>query len=259
MANTDLELTTIIKVNPVMVRDIEKILPTTAKVSSSVFKSTDKQLSPAIKAGVSFLQGIDKSLLSTIKAGVTIKKDNTKKLTSSIKASSDVKKMVGKRVTTISKINPIISRVTGKHLTPITKINSIFSKNIDKIINTVIKVSTTKEINAATLTMAYNGNAELGLGAEEGAQFDIIVTGTFSTFTIAMNGKTLTYTENCVAQTITIDNVNATVKNGTTNKLSKVTGDVADFLKLIPGPNTISYTKVGGNVSFVWDFRPQFI
>ena len=57
----------------------------------------------------------------------------------------------------------------------------------------------------------------------------------------------------------TIDNVNATVKNGVTNKLSKVTGDVADFLKLVPGNNVITCSKVGGNVSFVWDFRSQFI
>ena len=110
-----------------------------------------------------------------------------------------------------------------------------------------------------TITVTNNGNAELGLGAEEGAQFNIIVTGTFTVFSISMNGKTLTYTENCVAQTITIDNVNATVKNGATNKLSKVTGDVADFLTLIPGDNVITYTKTGGNVSFLFDFRPQFI
>ena len=111
----------------------------------------------------------------------------------------------------------------------------------------------------AKVTMVYNGNAELGLGAQEGAQFNIIVTGTFTTFTISMNGKSLTYTETCIDQTITIDNVNATVKNGTTNKLSKVTGDVADFLKLIPGENVITYTKTGSDMDFVFDFSPLYI
>jgi len=109
------------------------------------------------------------------------------------------------------------------------------------------------------VTVVYNGNTELGLGAEEGAQFDIIVTGTFSVFSISMNGKTLTYTENCVAQTITIDNVNATVKNGAVNKLSMTTRDVAEFLKLIPGNNIITISKTGGAVDFTFDFRSQFI
>ena len=115
------------------------------------------------------------------------------------------------------------------------------------------------EESSDIVTVVYNGNAELGLGAEEGAQFDIIVTGTFSVFSISMNGKTLTYTENCVAQTITIDNVNATVKNGVTNKLSNATGAVGDFLKLIPGNNTVTISKTGGNVDFKFDFRPQYI
>lgn len=109
------------------------------------------------------------------------------------------------------------------------------------------------------ITIAYNGNAELGLGAEQGAQFNIIVTGTFTVFSISMNGKTLIYTENCTAQTITIDNVNATVKNGTANKLFNTTGDVGEFLKLIPGNNVITITKTGGNVDFTFDFRSQFI
>ena len=76
---------------------------------------------------------------------------------------------------------------------------------------------------------------------------------------ISMNGKSLTYTENCTDQTITIDNVNATVKNGTTNKLSKVTGDVADFLKLIPGNNLITCSKTGSDMDFVFDFSPLYI
>lgn len=110
-----------------------------------------------------------------------------------------------------------------------------------------------------TATVVYNGNAELGLGAEQGAQFNIIVTGTFTVFSISMNGKTLIYTENCTDQTITIDNVNATVKNGATNKLFNVTGDVGEFLKLTPGDNVIVISKTGGNIDFLFDFLPQFI
>lgn len=110
-----------------------------------------------------------------------------------------------------------------------------------------------------TATISYIGTAEVGLGSQEGAKFDIVVAGTFAAFTIAMNGKTLTYTENCVTETITIDNVNATIKNGTINKLDKVTGDMTDFLKLIPGDNSITITVTGGSANFTFDFRPQYI
>lgn len=148
---------------------------------------------------------------------------------------------------------------TDKALSASARVSPSILHAIGKKATASVSLSASIPTKTAVLTMVYNGNAELGLGAQEGAQFDIIVTGTFSVFSIAMNGRTLTYTENCVDQTITIDNVNATVKNGTTNKLTKVTGDVADFLKLLPGNNTITISKTGGSVDFVWDFRPQFI
>lgn len=157
------------------------------------------------------------------------------------------------------KAGPSLLHGIGKKALANIKASTSFKRGIGKNINTSVKLSASIPIKTAVLTMIYNGNAELGLGAEEGAQFNIIVTGTFTTFTITMNGKTLTYTENCTAQTITIDNVNATVKNGAVNKLSMTTGDITDFLKLIPGNNTITISKTGGNVDFKFDFRPQYI
>lgn len=132
-------------------------------------------------------------------------------------------------------------------------------KNTGKIVSQSVSALLNLFKNTVTLTMNYAGTAELGLGAQEGAYFNILVTGTFTVFSITMNGKTLTYTENCVAQTITIDNVNATVKNGTTNKMDKVTGDTTDFLKLIPGNNVVNISKTGDEVAFRFDFRPQYI
>ena len=241
MANTDKSLTTSIIAGSSMLKDSGKMLLSTTKSDVSIKKDSGKQLVSISKVGTSIFHGINKNLSSTIKAG------------------SSAKKNVGKKETTVSKVNPTMTRSIGKHLVSTSKASTIVRKNIGKYLSTTIKVSATKEINAATLTLAYNGNAELGLGAQEGAQFNIIVTGTFTTFSITVNGKTLIYTENCIDQTITIDNINATVKNGTTNKLSKVTGDVADFLKLIPGDNVITYTKTGPNVDFTFDFSPIFI
>jgi len=180
-------------------------------------------------------------------------------LTTEIKVNSIMGKSTGKILATGVKAGTSILHDIGKYLTSVAKINPVVRKSINKILTMTVKVSAKKEINAASITMIYNGTAELGLGAEEGAQFDIIVTGTFTFFSISMNGKTLIYTENCTEQTIIINNINATVKNGAVNKLDKVTGDVADFLKLIPGNNVITYAKAGGKVDFKFDFRPQFI
>lgn len=105
-------------------------------------------------------------------------------------------------------------------------------------------------------TISYDGTRKVGIGSQEGAYFTITAVGTFSVFGITLNGKTFTYTESVASQTITIDMVNATVKNGSTNKMSKMTGN---FLELIPGDNTISITKTGGDVTFTVDFRNQYI
>ena len=204
--------------------------------------ASDTVVSESVDAdGAYTVVGITKRLSATVSAGASIFRGFRKNIAASINTGPTIKKGIGKNINASVDAVPTIKKGIGKN------------------INASVSLTAEALRSAAKLTMVYNGNAELGLGAEEGAQFNIIVTGTFTTFTIAMNGKSLTYTESCTDETITIDNVNATVKNGTTNKLSKVTGDVTDFLKLIPGNNIISYSKVGGNVSFVWDFRPQFI
>ena len=165
----------------------------------------------------------------------------------------------GKALSASVNAGALVMHGAGKKLTSNAKASASVLHAIGKKINANVKLSASIPTKTAVFPMIYNGNAELGLGAEEGAQFNIVVTGTFSVFSISMNGKILTYTENCTDQTIVIDNINATVKNGAANKLSNVTGDVTDFLKLIPGNNTITISKTGGNVDFKFDFRPQFI
>lgn len=142
-----------------------------------------------------------------------------------------------------------------------TILDSYILLDSDELLNPIIDYTVYMASGDSTVeaTIDFEGNIELGLGAQDGAQFNIVVTGTFTEFSITMNGKTLTYTENCVAQTIVIDNLNATVKNGTTNKMDKVTGDTLDFLKLIPGDNVIDISKTGDEVAFTFDFRPQYI
>ena len=203
--------------------------------------NTDKVLSAGVTASALFLRNTGKHASAGVSVGASVSKSAGKNLSANITAETSILHGIGKNIIASVDAVPTIKKGIGKN------------------INASISLTAKELRNAAKLTMVYNGNAELGLGAQEGAQFDIIVTGTFTTFTISMNGKSLTYTENCTDQTITIDNVNATVKNGTTNKLSKVTGDVADFLKLIPGENVITYEKSGSYMDFVFDFSPLYI
>jgi hypothetical protein len=103
--------------------------------------------------------------------------------------------------------------------------------------------------------LVYTGTTGV-YNSQEGAQFDIIVTGTFTSFVILLNGKTLTYTENCTGETITIDNVNMTIMNGSTNKISKMTGD---FLHLNESANQIDITVNGGSASFQIIYREMYL
>lgn len=116
------------------------------------------------------------------------------------------------------------------------------------------------EESEKTQNIYHYGNSIIGSSSEILAKFDIIITGTFTSFSITINGNTLTYTENCVSQTITIDNINMTCKNGTTNKLSNLTGYTTEFLFLEPGNNSVEINKTGGGeIDVTFDFNHYYI
>jgi len=92
--------------------------------------------------------------------------------------------------------------------------------------------------------------------AQEGAQFDIIVTGTFVSFKLTFNGKTLVYLEDVISQTITIDNINKTVKNGSVNKMSKFIGDFLYFNN--KDLNSQIEITIYGTASFQFIYREMY-
>jgi hypothetical protein len=110
-----------------------------------------------------------------------------------------------------------------------------------------------------TFDIDYWGTQDVGLGSPSGSKFDIIITGSFTTLSITLNSKIINYTAAVAAQVIIIDNVNATIKNGVTNKLTDCTGDLTDFLTLSYGINTATITGTGLNCSILFDFRPQYL
>jgi hypothetical protein len=185
--------------------------------------------------------------------------DTPKELVCSISVSGTITKNAGKILSCGIDAGPTIIKNAGKKLLGSVDAGAYIQKASARTLTANVSALALKQVNTATLTVVNNGNYEVGLGAENGAKFTISVYGTFTAFTIAVNGNSLTYTESVTAQTIIIDNVNATVKNGSTNKLSKLTGDVSEFLKLLPGDNQITFSKTGGSVDFTIDFRPQYI
>ncbi len=110
----------------------------------------------------------------------------------------------------------------------------------------------------APLTVNNPGTREIGIGSPQGSRFKVIITGSFTNFTVSMNGKSLSYNEPLAAETLEIDNINCTVKAGV-NKLSVCSGDLDSFLTLKPGMNTMIFAGAGLNCSVIIDFIPQFI
>jgi len=81
------------------------------------------------------------------------------------------------------------------------------------------------------------------------------VTGTFSTFTLSANNKTLTYSQAISNQTLNIDNEKMQIYISTTNKLNQSTGS---FVHLVPGNNTVTIGGTGLNCSVSFIFKPKF-
>lgn len=105
----------------------------------------------------------------------------------------------------------------------------------------------------------YNpGTYEIGCNSPQGSKFDIIISGSWSTLLLTLNGNTLEYTESGSGELV-IDNINMTAKLNGTNKLSALEGDIDSFLSIIPGENTITVSGSNLNITVTIDFRPMWL
>jgi len=111
---------------------------------------------------------------------------------------------------------------------------------------------------AKEFTFDNPGTQEIGCNSPQGSKFDLIISGSWATFEVSMNGKTLEYTE-AGAGMLIIDNVNMEVKLDGANKLSALDGDVDSFLNVIPGENTIEIDGTDLNVTVTIDFTPMWL
>lgn len=102
------------------------------------------------------------------------------------------------------------------------------------------------------------GTQEIGCNSPQGSKLDIVITGSWNTLEVSMNGRTLEYTE-AGSGMLVIDNVEMEAKLDGVNKLSKIDGDIDTFLSLVPGGNTIEIDGAVIDVTVTIDFTPMWL
>ncbi len=111
-----------------------------------------------------------------------------------------------------------------------------------------------------TFSFDNPGTCEIACTSPQGSKFNIIITGTWTTLEISLNGKTLQFTEGATtSKTLIINNVEMEVKLNGVNKLSALEGDIDSFLSIIPGENIIQIDGTGLNVTVTLDFTPMWL
>lgn len=107
--------------------------------------------------------------------------------------------------------------------------------------------------------IANAGTRVINYRSPQGSKFLISVTGSFTTLSLSLNGKTINYTEAVASGTVIFDNIEMEATLGGANKFDKLTGDVDSFLDLLPGNNTLNINGTGLNVSVNIKFIPLWI
>lgn len=102
------------------------------------------------------------------------------------------------------------------------------------------------------------GTQALNYKCRDGSKNVIKVTGSWSTISFTMNGKSLQYSA-AGSGVLIIDNINMEVTVNGANQLQNINGDLGSFLTIKPGDNTLSITGTGMNVGILIDFRPLWL
>lgn len=114
--------------------------------------------------------------------------------------------------------------------------------------------------SAKNQTFSNPGTRLINFRSPYGSKFLIKITGTWATLTLAMNGKTLNYTEaKSGGGIVIVDNIEMEVSLGGVNKFNVLTGDIDTFLHILPGNNTLSVSGVNLNIGVTIEFAPMWL
>ena len=118
---------------------------------------------------------------------------------------------------------------------------------------------TTTATGAKNFVLTNPGTREINYRSPQGSKFLITVTGSFTTLSLSLNGKTLNYTEAVASGTVIFANIELEATLGGVNKFDKLTGDIDSFLNLLPGDNTLGISGTGLDISLNVKFIPLWI
>lgn len=111
-----------------------------------------------------------------------------------------------------------------------------------------------------TDTFENPGNYKINLHSPQGSLSQVVIVGTWTTLSITLNDKTLTYTETVATEkTLIIDNIDMSVTIDNVSKLQYLSGDLETFLEILPGDNDIEIDGTGFNVEVSALFTPMWI
>jgi predicted phage tail component-like protein len=120
--------------------------------------------------------------------------------------------------------------------------------------------------NAYTFTATANssfefenpGTKEIDMSSPQGSKFNVVITGTWTTLSVSLNGKTLDYS-GAGSGVLSINNIDMEVTLDGLNKLDMIEGDIDSFLSIIPGQNSISVSGTGLNITVQIAFAPMWL
>jgi len=107
-----------------------------------------------------------------------------------------------------------------------------------------------------TYSVTGNTTVNIGNAGTMNAEPKITVTGSFTTLSITVNGKTFSYNKAVSSKTLIVNSKDFTVTENGVNAL----GDSNNvFLKLIPGENVVSINGTGLSCTISFDFKHKYI
>lgn len=111
-------------------------------------------------------------------------------------------------------------------------------------------------------TTDYNfinpGTRPINYKSPQGSKFQISISGSFTTLTIALNGNSITYGDDVIG-TLVIDNIEMEAKVDGVNVFDKLTGDIDTFLQIVPGGNFITISGIALNVTILINYCPMWV
>jgi predicted phage tail component-like protein len=102
------------------------------------------------------------------------------------------------------------------------------------------------------------GTIDIDNSSPQGSKFNVVITGTWTTLSVSLNGKTLDYV-GAGSGVLEIDNIDMEATLDGLNDLDNIEGDIDSFLSIVPGQNSISVSGTGLNITVQLAFAPMWL